>query len=79
MSSAFDSLFNEDRTFNESSLINLQNKFDEIEKIILCFEHLRNCSNNQSFIDQCTNKINELNVKKSLIFNSLPRSLIFDD
>ena len=76
MSSAFDSLFYEDRTFNESSLINLQNKFNEIEKIILCFEHLRNCSNNQSFIDKCTNKINELNVKKSLIFNSLPRSII---
>jgi len=79
MSTAFDSLFNDDGTFNESSLTCLQNRFDEIERIILCFEHLRNCSNNQFFINQCTNKINELNAEKSLVFNSLPRSLILND
>jgi len=69
--------------FNEKadlkSLKYYQNKYDELERLILYFKHIRNCSNNPSFISECENIIKKLEIKKDITYNKLPRSLILDD
>jgi hypothetical protein len=72
-----------DNPFDEEADLKLlkyyQNKYDVLERSILSFTHLRNCSNNPSYIRECENTIKKLEIKRDIVYNKLPRSFILDD